>query len=459
MIRPGIRSGIIAAAAAVTLVLFAPAPALHAEELSCEGGDNAEGGCCCFQKAHTYLFEPKPVSRLEVTFDTGRGLGCQSQVTIQLLRREGWKTLRTVNASSSNGRSQVNRLSGAFVLGDTIAGVRIDDGGRCYIDYSKVVFEPAEGGTADVPPADQPPGPDAGAEVGLANGEYRLDAYSSRRHESVWEIENDGGKISGSSTWDCCPGRRTDKLEGTARGGKVQIARSCTGQGLSGRCLQVYEGEIAGDGSVSGSWSHNGRFAGKWRLEPTFPTRPPGPSGQPAYKISADPAPPYQEMPVTIDFALQAKPPTAGAVWWLDGRRMTNADVFFWTFGAAGEHEVELRDAADQVLAKYEVTIEDPGAERLWGRRRRSPGFGGVRNDLRELDLERSAAVSRVEGSASQYCIWTVGEGGSLDHKVVCGSEKEPITGAILLPGRYVVFPALGDDQRASEVTIHLRSR
>ncbi len=517
----------------LALVLVSLSP-LHAGELSCEQGDNAEGGCCCFQKAHTYRFEPVPVSRLEVTFDTGRGLGCKSTVTIQLLLREGWQTLRTVSAVSSSGRSQQNRLSGSFVLGDTIAGVRIDDGGRCYIDYSKIVVEEAGGqATGDPPPGPRPPGPEPSK---LASGTYHLEAQSGRLHKSVWRLENEGGKITGTSEWDCCPGRRTDPLEGSVRGGEVQIARSCTGQGMSGRCLQVYEGKISENGIASGNWSHNGRVAGKWRLEPAS-TRPPTQPPSRVTRIVAEPAPPYRETPVTIDFA-QEPGPVTDAVWWLDGRRMTNADVFFWTFGESGNHEIELRDAAGQqlarhqvrvmpsgparveivpdrsppfdtasavkfrqeprpvtgarwyvdgryasgaasfsrqfqerriyqvalrgrdgeVLATYEVQVEDQ-ADRLWGRRRRSPGFDGVRNDLRELELKRSAAVTDVEGSAAGYCVWTVDEGGAFDHRVVCGKDDEPITGAILLPGRYVVVPALADDQRASEVTIYLRPR
>ncbi len=458
-LRPALGAALIAMVALV-------APALHATELSCEQRDNSEGSCCCFQKTHTYLFEAVPVSRLEVTFDTGRGIGCKSQVTLQLLRRDGWQTLRTVDATSSNGRSQVNRLSGTFVLGDTIGGVRIGDGGRCYIDYSKIVLDGAgDTATSDSSSGDPATGPATtpgdprwpGTEpMALASGTYHLEAYSNRRHKSVWRLENDGGKITGTSEWDCCPGRRTDPLEGSARDGQVRIARSCTGQGLSGRCLQVYEGEISADGSAAGSWSQNGQFAGKWRLQPAFSTRPPE---RPASRIVADPAPPYREIPITIDFALDSGP-VSGAVWWLDGRRMTNAEIFFWTFGEAGTHKIELRDRADQPLARHEVRVGQAGVtDRLWGRRRRSPGFDGVRNDLRELELERSATITGVHGSAGSYCIWTVAEGGELDHEVICGKEDEPITGAILLPGRYVVFPALADDQRETEVTIQLRPR
>ncbi len=510
-----------------TIVLLIPlslAPyAAIADELSCEQKDNAEGGCCCFQEAHTYEFDPRRVSRLEVTFDTGRGIGCRSQVNIQLLRRDSWQTLRTVSAVSSDGRSQNNRLSGAFQLDGTIAGVRIDDGGRCYIDYSKIALDEAGGAGT----------PEPIRATGLISGSYRLEAYSNRQHRSLWDLKVAGGEITGTSEWDCCPGRRRDPLKGRVQGGRVQIERSCTGQGLSGRCSQVYEGNVSKRGAASGSWSHNGNFAGKWRLELVEPVPPQGP----AIRIVADPAPPYEEVPVTIDFALEPGP-VAGAAWFMDGRRMTNAEIFFWTFGAAGRHQVEVRAAAGEQLARFDVSLlrpaeprleivpdkeapfevptaltfrQDPGpirgarwyvddtyassaqtltrefleerryrvdlrssrgevlasyevvvehaGYRLSGRRRRGSRFEGVRNDLRELQLERSAVITAVEGSAESYCIWTVADGGALDQRVVCGGARDSIAGAILLPGRYVVFPDLADDQRVSEVTIHLRSR
>ncbi len=510
--------------AVLTAALFALALPAAASELSCEQSDNAEGGCCCFRKAHTYEFEAVHVSRLEVTFDTGRGIGCRSQVTIEVLRRGGWQTLRTVDALSSNGRSQTNRLSGAFELGETLTGVRIGDGGRCYIDFSKIAINQAQG----------PDRPEIVAVPtgGLRSGRYRLEAYSNRLHKSVWDLEVSGSNITGTSEWDCCPGRRRDALQGTLQGNSVQIGRSCTGQGISGRCSQVYEGTISDRGIASGGWSHNGNFAGKWRLEPVEPIPPATPSA----RIVADPAPPYQEVPVTVDFALDSAP-VPGAVWWMDGRRMTNAEIFFWTFGAAGSHEIELRtdsgeqlarldvsllrpaerrveivpdkeppfvvpasltfrqqprpirgarwyvddayassaqtltrefleqrpydvalkSSGGQVLASYEVVLEEAGY-RLWGRRRRGSS-DGVRNDLRELELERSATITEIEGNAESYCIWTVAAGGAFDHRVICGSARDSITGAILLPGRYVVFPDLADDQRASQVTIHLRAR
>lgn len=513
------------------------APGLVATELDCESGDNSEGGCCCFLKAHTYTFDPVPVSRLEVTFDTGRGLDCRSQVAIQVLRSSGWQTLRTVQAVSSAGRSQTNRLSGGFDVDGTLSGVRVDDGGRCYIDYSKISFGEA-GGSA--PPA-SPPTPPAD---GLASGTYQVDSYADRAYRSTWMLERSGETIRGTSEWDCCPGRRTDPLQGRVRGDQVRIARDCSGQGASGRCVQVYDGRISGD-RIAGTWTHNDRFVGRWWLDLNDLGQP-EPAGP---RIVARPSPPYAWPPVTIDFALEGSP-VPGAEWWMDDRRMTNADIFFWTFAAAGTHQVELRDARGGIVSRHELQIASaagssppPAAPRglqivpdppppygvsaavvfrqeprpiagarwyvdgrrvsdqetltyrfrdektyeialkaaggavlaihevrvaegagaaytLWGRQGRDQGpEGGIRNDTRELALERSATVTEVEGSASRYCIWAVDEFGAFDRQVVCGREDEPILGAILLPGRYVVLPALAAGQRSSEVTVHLRAR
>ncbi len=525
---PGLFGYLPVALMLLIVVLLAP-PAVTADELSCDKKDNAEGGCCCFQKTHTYEFKPRPVSRLEVTFDTGRGIGCRSEVAVELLRRDGWQTLRTVSAVSSDGRSQINRLSGGFDLNEVISGVRVGDGGRCYIDYSKIGFSEA-GGDPGGDTAE--PELTAASAAALASGVYKLEAYSGRVHESVWKLEVADGKITGSSEWDCCPGKRRDRLEGTAKGVLVQISRNCSGQGIKGRCLQVYEGSVSKQGVASGSWSHNGRFAGKWRLDPVNVKPEPETT---ATRILADPAPPYRQAPVTVDFTVSPGP-VDGAVWWMNGRRMTNAEVFFWTFAAgdyevelrtgggkqiarlevpvkqleatrveivpdkkppfavpasltfrqrpgpvagarwyvddvyasssrtltrefleAGRHVVGLRSGSGEELTSYEVVLEDPGYK-LWGRRQRSR-FGGVSNDTREIQLERSAAVTKIEGNAGGYCIWTVSGSGKPDQRVVCGSERDSIAGAILLPGRYVVIPDLADEQRASEVTIHLKSR
>ncbi len=525
--------------AALALLLLAPA--LSAVELSCEQGENAERGCCCFLRAHTYRFQPMPVSQLQVTFDTGRGIDCRSQVAIQVLAGGDWQTLQNVDAVSSSGRSETHRLSGTLQIGDTLSGVRIDDGGRCYIDYSKIVIE-SSGAPGQSGPGRQP-APAAGE---IPNGSYRVESFSDRAYTSTWQLEVSGERIDGTSEWECCPGRRTDPLEGWVRDGQVRIARSCTGQGASGRCLQVYDGKITGpEGGqrIEGTWTHNDRFAGWWRLDlADLGTQAPPATGEPKLMIVADPAPPYRTLPVTIEFT--EKPPVKGGVWWLDDRRMTNADMFFWTFGQRGSHEVELRkngqklarltvdlggqpgvrlvkivpDQAppwtapatvvfrqqpqplpggrwfldgrrmsdnesfswrfdnpgeyrvvlkterDVFVADYEVSIgarqtPQAGSYSLWGKRTRGQGAARAQTDTRELELDRSAEITEIKGSAGSYCIWSLSEGGAIDHRVLCGSKDEPVVGAILLPGRYLVMPDLAATQRASEVTIRLRAR
>ncbi|MCP3957819.1 MAG: hypothetical protein GY719_08205 [bacterium] len=120
---------------------FATAPSVGAAELGCEAGDNQEGGCCCFLKAHTYEFDAVPVSKLEITFDTGSGLDCRGRVALQVRDRGEWRTVRAVDAVSGAGRSHSNRISGTLTIDDSISGVRIDDGGRCYVDYSKISYQ------------------------------------------------------------------------------------------------------------------------------------------------------------------------------------------------------------------------------------------------------------------------------------------------------------------------------
>ena len=48
-----VAAGLLALAFLCLCPIAAPAA-----ELSCESGDNSEGGCCCFLKAHTYEFDP-----------------------------------------------------------------------------------------------------------------------------------------------------------------------------------------------------------------------------------------------------------------------------------------------------------------------------------------------------------------------------------------------------------------
>ena len=51
-------------------------------------------------------------------------------------------------------------------------------------------------------------------------------------YHSNWTITvSAAGKISGTSTWTCCPGKRLDPLSGTVKGASVVIHRDCSKQG------------------------------------------------------------------------------------------------------------------------------------------------------------------------------------------------------------------------------------
>lgn len=213
----------------------------------------------------------------------------------------------------------MNRLSGIVTVGGTITGVKIGDD-RCYVDYSKVVLETVE------PPAPEPVpagsaeagGAEAGGTPALASGTYRLEAFSDRKYTSTWQLELNGPKISGSSEWDCCSGRRTDELAGWVEGDQIRIARGCSGRGPRGlACSSI---TVPSPTTVSkGTWTHNDREAGWWRLDLQQMADQSG-GDKPKHGIVAGPAPPYRKTPITIEFASKTGP-VPGAVWWMDGRR------------------------------------------------------------------------------------------------------------------------------------------
>jgi DNA-binding winged helix-turn-helix (wHTH) protein len=107
----------------------------------------------------------------------------------------------------------------------------------------------------------QPRQPDPGA-LTLRSGEYDV---VSGAHRSTFNITVTGSTVSGMSTWTCCPGPRTDPINGTIDRKKVTFTRICIGQGAKGQCVQVYSGDI-GDNSASGTYTMNGSPAGLWSM-------------------------------------------------------------------------------------------------------------------------------------------------------------------------------------------------
>jgi hypothetical protein len=93
--------------------------------------------------------------------------------------------------------------------------------------------------------------------TGLQSGTYRAVAVvRGTAYRARWELTVTGSTITGKSYWECCPGPRTDPLNGTIKDGHVTIVRNCAGQGAPDDCRQTYAGAVEGDrvtGTISGS--------------------------------------------------------------------------------------------------------------------------------------------------------------------------------------------------------------
>lgn len=111
------------------------------------------------------------------------------------------------------------------------------------------IRDPREDDKDDKPDDGKPP------PLSLVSGVYQVDANNRGTvHRSTWTLEVSGNKISGSSEWQCCPGKRVDPLEGQIDGESVTIVRDCRGQGITVECRQIYSGKI-GNGVIQGTFS------------------------------------------------------------------------------------------------------------------------------------------------------------------------------------------------------------
>lgn len=97
----------------------------------------------------------------------------------------------------------------------------------------------------------------------LRSGVYDVVASGFK---SMWTLTVRGNVITGTSSWTCCPGNRTDPLTGRIVGGTVEITRTCTGQGFTGPCTQVYRGTRSGN-TISGTWTGTSG-PGPWTMTP-----------------------------------------------------------------------------------------------------------------------------------------------------------------------------------------------
>ncbi len=91
----------------------------------------------------------------------------------------------------------------------------------------------------------------------LKSGRYKVKTWvGGTLYESVWTLRVRNGKITGMSSWPCCPGPRTDALKGHITGNRILIKRDCSGQGWNGGCIQTYTGKVKGnriEGTAAGT--------------------------------------------------------------------------------------------------------------------------------------------------------------------------------------------------------------
>jgi len=87
----------------------------------------------------------------------------------------------------------------------------------------------------------------------LKSGTYKvLVTWPNGSSNSTWTLTVNGGQVTGSSQWTCCPGPRTDPLTGTLNAGTITVERDCTGQGWTqGACHQTFTGSLQ-NGVITG---------------------------------------------------------------------------------------------------------------------------------------------------------------------------------------------------------------
>lgn len=110
-------------------------------------------------------------------------------------------------------------------------------------------------------------GEETPAAAPLRSGTYQVETrVGDKDYQSTWTLEVSGNRITGTSEWNCCPGRRVDPLTGRIDGAQVVIERDCRGQGSGDDCRQTYEGTIA-NGFITGTFSGTGAWQdANWKL-------------------------------------------------------------------------------------------------------------------------------------------------------------------------------------------------
>jgi hypothetical protein len=88
--------------------------------------------------------------------------------------------------------------------------------------------------------------------------------------------------------------------------------------------------------------------------------------------------------------------------------------------------------------------------EVLWGKQIAGWGMTNAKTEGNTVELTKTAEVTKVEGDAKTYCIWSGGR------SVLCGNSAKSIVGEKLEAGKYTVMAGLSDKQKVAKVSVYL---
>lgn len=93
----------------------------------------------------------------------------------------------------------------------------------------------------------------------VTSGTYEAEArYGGTVYKGTAILKVSGGRVTGTTHWACCPGERTDPIEGTVNGDELTFVRDCSGQGAPANCAQTWQGKTTGPGRIEGKVTGSG---------------------------------------------------------------------------------------------------------------------------------------------------------------------------------------------------------
>jgi hypothetical protein len=93
----------------------------------------------------------------------------------------------------------------------------------------------------------------------VTSGTYEADVrYGGTVYKGTVILKVSGGRVTGTMHFGCCPGTRTDPIQGTVNGDELTFTRDCSGQGAAASCSQTWSGKTTGPGRIEGNATGSG---------------------------------------------------------------------------------------------------------------------------------------------------------------------------------------------------------